>query len=78
MLLDSKTTLRDLFDHARREDIIVQLADGETFFVTAIDSADDELLHTRKQTALMSLLDERAQEPATVDLAMLKAELGLQ
>ncbi|MBP1467834.1 hypothetical protein EYB53_019115 [Candidatus Chloroploca sp. M-50] len=45
--------------------------------LTAIDSFDYEILRTRKNAALMALLDERANEPATMDLATLKAELGI-
>jgi hypothetical protein len=66
-----------LLDQARHEDIVVQLADGQEFVLTAIDSFDYEILRTRKNAALMALLDERANEPATMDLATLKAELGI-
>ncbi|NJO82752.1 MAG: hypothetical protein HC828_07945 [Blastochloris sp.] len=74
---EPEAMLRALLDQARQEDIVVQLADGQEFVLTAIDSFEYEILRTRKNAALMALLDERANEPATTDLATLKAELGI-
>ena len=66
-----------LLDQARTEDILVRLADGSEFILAAIDTFAHEIVQTRKNAALMALLDERAQEPATITLDDLKAELGL-
>jgi hypothetical protein len=67
-----------LLDQARSEDIIVRLADGSEFILAAIDAFEDEIVQTRKNAALMALLAERAQEPATIALEDLKTELGLE
>lgn len=67
-----------LLDQARTEDIIVRLADGSEFILAAIDTFEDEIVQTRKNAALMALLAERAQEPATIALEDLKTELGLE
>lgn len=67
-----------LLDQARTEDIIVRLADGSEFILAAIDTFEDEIVQTRKNAALMALLAERAQEPATIALEDLKIELGLE
>lgn len=76
-ITEPEAMLLALLDQARQEDIMVQLADGQTFVLTAIDSFDYEILRTRKNVALMALLDERAKESATIDLATLKADLGI-
>lgn len=76
-IIEPEAMLLALLNQARQEDILVQLADGQTFILTAIDSFDEEIVRTQKNTALMSLLDARAQEPATIDLATLKADLGI-
>jgi hypothetical protein len=67
-----------LLDQARSEDIIVRLADGSEFILAAIDAFEDEIVQMRKNAALMALLAERAQEPATIALEDLKTELGLE
>ena len=68
------TDLLALLDQARTEDILVHLADGSDFILASIEH---EIVQTRKQTALMLLLDERGQEPASITLEDLKTELGL-
>ncbi len=76
-ITEPEAMLLALPNQARQEDILVQLADGQAFILTAIDSFDEEIVRTRKNAALMALLDARAQEPATIDLAALKADLGI-
>jgi hypothetical protein len=76
-ITEPEAVLLALLDQARQEDIVVQLPDGQEFILTAIDSFDYEILRTRKNAALMALLDARAKEPATIDLATLKADLGI-
>ena len=71
------TDLLALLDQARTEDILVHLADGSEFILASIDSFEHEIVQTRKHTALMLLLDERGQEPASITLEDLKTELGL-
>ncbi len=67
-----------LLDQARVEDIIVRLSDGSEFILAAVDAFDHEIVQTRKNAALMTLLEERAREPATITLEDLKAGLGLE
>ncbi|MEX0704446.1 MAG: hypothetical protein WD069_20260 [Planctomycetales bacterium] len=62
---------------ARREDIVVQAADGTEFLLTAVDDFDEEIALTRRNEKLMALLDERARQPQTTSLADVKRELGL-
>lgn len=76
-ITEPEAMLLALLNQARQEDIVVQLADGQAFILTAIDSFDEEIVRTQKNAALMSLLDARGQEPATIDLAALKADLGI-
>lgn len=76
-ITEPEAMLLSLLNQARHEDILVQLADGHVFMLTAIESFDEESISMRKNTALMSLLDARAKEPATIDLVTLKAEFGI-
>ncbi|WP_129627522.1 hypothetical protein [Candidatus Oscillochloris fontis] len=76
-IMEPESLLLTLLNQARQEDLRLQLADGQEFILTAIDHFDVEIIQTRKNATLMALLDERAQEPATIDLASLKAELGI-
>lgn len=71
------TDLLALLEQARTEDILVHLADGSEFILASIDLFEHEIVQTRKQTALMLLLEERGQEPASITLEDLKTELGL-
>lgn len=70
--------LLELLEQAGQEDIIVRLTDGREFVLAALEDFDYEIAQTRKQTAIMALLDERAKEPATIALDDLKTELGLE
>lgn len=66
-----------LLEQAHDEDILVRLTDGREFVLTAVEDFDYEIAQTRKQAAIMALLDERGKEPATIPLDALKTELGL-
>ena len=69
--------LNSLFDQARDEDILIRTADGTEFLVSAIDEFDLEIVRTRKNAALMELLDERGKETETIPLDEVKRRLGL-
>lgn len=66
-----------LLDEARREDLIVRLPDGSEFLLVAVEDFDNEIAQTRRNEALMTLLDERAKEPSTVSLDEAKRQLGV-
>lgn len=66
-----------LLDEARRDDLIVRLPDGSEFLLMAVEDFDKEIVQTRRNEALMTLLDERAKESATVSLEDAKRQLGL-
>lgn len=71
------TEVNALLEQARREDILVQAADGTEFMVTAVDEFDQEIARTRQNAKLMALLDERAKQAQTVPLDEVKRQLGL-
>ena len=71
------TEVNALLEEARREDILVQAADGTEFMVTAVDEFDQETARTRQNAKLMALLDERAKQAQTVPLDEVKRQLGL-
>lgn len=66
-----------LLDEARRDDLLVRLPDGSEFLLVAVEDFDKEIVETRRNESLMTLLEERAKEPATVSLEEAKRQLGL-
>ena len=66
-----------LLDEARRDDVVVQLADGSEFMLIAIDDFDRELAKCRNNPRLMALLDARAAQTATVSFDEAKRRLAL-
>jgi hypothetical protein len=67
-----------LLDQARDEDLIVRTADGVEFLLSAIDDFDEEIVRTRRNEKLMTLLDERGSQSKTIPLEAVKQQLGLQ
>jgi hypothetical protein len=66
-----------LLSQARQEDVIIRAEDGQEFVLAAIDDFDKEVMQTRRNEKLMALLDQCAQEPATMTLEEAKKALGL-
>lgn len=66
-----------LLEQARDEDVIVRLADGSEFVLSAVDEFDIEIAQTRQNQKLMALLDERAKQTQTIPLDEVKRRLGL-
>jgi hypothetical protein len=52
--------------------------DGSEFLLVAVDDFDVEIARTRQNKKLMTLLEERARQPATVSLDEVKRQLSLQ
>jgi hypothetical protein len=71
------TEVHALLEQARREDVLVQAADGSEFVLTAVDEFDREIATLRQNTELMKLLDERAEQTETIPLDEVKRQLGL-
>ena len=69
--------LTALLDQANDEDVIVRLADGREFLLSAVDDFDIEIAQTRQNEKLMALLEERAQQTRTVPLDEVKRRLGI-
>jgi hypothetical protein len=69
--------MAQLIDAARRDDLIVRLADGSEFLVVAIDEFDRELARTRNNPRLIALLEARAAQTSTVPLDQVKQQLKL-
>jgi hypothetical protein len=66
-----------LLEQAREEDVIVRLADGREFLLSAIDGLDHEIARTRHHERLMAFLDARAKQPHTLPPDEVKRQLGL-
>ncbi len=69
--------LTALLDQANDEDVIVRLADGREFLLSAVDDFDIEIAQTRQNEKLMALLEERAQQTRTVPLDEVNRRLGI-
>lgn len=69
--------VRALLEKARKEDVIVQAADGSEFMVTAIDDFDREIAATRRNKKLMAYLDECARETELIPMEDVRRRLGL-
>jgi hypothetical protein len=66
-----------LLDLARRDDLIVRLADGSEFLLIAIDEFDQEVAKSRNNPRLMALLEARAAQSNTSLLDDVKRQLQL-
>ena len=64
-------------EQARDGDMLVRIADGTEFMVTAIDEFDEEVCRTRQNATLMALLDERAKQEQTLSLSDVKQQICL-
>jgi hypothetical protein len=69
--------LTALLDQVNDEAVIVRLADGREFLLSAVDDFDIEIARTRQNAKLIALLEERAQETHTIPLDEVKRRLGI-
>lgn len=68
----------ELLDQARGEDVIVRLADGSEFLLSAVEDFEREVVSARRNKKLMAFLEARAGNPsAGVELEEVKRRLGL-
>jgi hypothetical protein len=67
-----------LLEQAREGEIVLRTVDGREFTLAASDEYDEEIKRTRANSELLAFLEERAKEPATIPLADVKRELGLE
>ena len=73
-------TINALLEKARKEDLIVQAADGTEYLLSLIDDFDREIALQRRSEKLMAFLDERfrqAKEEKGIPLEEVKRQLGL-
>ncbi|NJP12606.1 MAG: hypothetical protein HC769_18590 [Cyanobacteria bacterium CRU_2_1] len=76
-LSEDPAEIRSVFEQAIDEDVIIKLADGRQFILSAIDDFDVEIAQTRRNQKLMNFLDQRARETQTISLDQVKRQLGL-
>jgi hypothetical protein len=70
-------TLNALLKRAQQGGLILRSSDGHEFILAEIDDFDSEIELTRKNKRLARLLDERGKQTETIELAEVKAQLGL-
>jgi hypothetical protein len=76
-LPEDLSEIRSVFEQANDEDVIIQLADGRQFILSAIDDFDIEVTQTRRNQKLMAFLEQRAKQTQTIPLDEVKRQLGL-
>jgi hypothetical protein len=76
-LSEDPAEIRSVFEQAKDEDIIIQLADGQQFILSAIDDFDTEIAQTRQNQKLMQFLEQRASQNQMIPLDEVKRQLGL-
>jgi hypothetical protein len=64
-------------EKARKEDVVIQTADGAQFLLTAIQEFDREIAATRRNQKLMTYLDECARATDLIPIQTVREELGL-
>ena len=69
--------LTALLDQANDEDLVVRLADGREFLLSAVDDFEIEIAQTRQNAKLMALLEERARQTRTLPLDEVQRRLGI-
>ena len=70
-------SVRALLKRARRGNVILRSPEGKEFILAEIADFDREIELTRKNRALMSLLDARARQTRTVSLEEARVALGV-
>jgi hypothetical protein len=76
-LSEDFTEIRSVFDRANDGDVIIQLADGRQFILSAIDDFDIEIARSRQNQKLMEFLEKRAKQTPTISLDEVKRRLDL-
>lgn len=76
-LPEDPAEIRSVFEQANDEDVIIKLADGRQFILSAIDDFDVEIAQTRRNQKLMAFLDQRAKQTQSIPLDEVKRQLGL-
>lgn len=65
-------TLQELLAMAHDEPVILRTSEGEEYVIGAVEDFQREVELMRANPGLMRLLDERAQEPASISLDSLR------
>ncbi|NES25164.1 MAG: hypothetical protein F6K41_41235 [Symploca sp. SIO3E6] len=76
-LSEEPAEISSVFEQANDEDVIIQLADGRQFMLSAIDDFDIEIAQTRRNQKLMAFLEQRSRQTQTIPLDEVKRQLGL-
>jgi hypothetical protein len=76
-LSEDPAEISSVFEQANDEDVIIQLADGRKFMLSAINDFDIEIAQTRRNQKLMAFLEQRARQTQTIPLDEVKRQFGL-
>lgn len=75
---NADATVDCVLGQANDEDVIFRFPDGREYFVSAVDDFDLEIIETRRDDAIMKLLEHRRRPGQTAySSAEVRAKLGL-
>jgi len=77
-LANSEGALQDLLEIARSETVILRQPDNGDFVLAPVDDFDLEVELLRRNPEFMAYLDELSEQKATIPLAEVEKELGLE
>ena len=71
------STIEELLELAKKENVILKTADGQEFILAEIDEFDREVELVRYHQELMDLLDQRSGEKERYTLKQIREQLHL-
>lgn len=74
-LAKTSPTLSEILEMAGEENVVLKTSEGRQFVLAEIDDFAEEVAATRRNKALMKLLDQRSQERGTVSLAEMRDQV---
>jgi hypothetical protein len=71
----SSPTLTEVLRLASEDNVILKTAEGRQYVLAEIDDFAEEINAVRRNKAIMQMLKERSQEPATLTLRQVREQL---
>lgn len=76
-LSQTMPSLLELIEQASKESVILKTLEGREFILAEIDDFASEIEILKNSTEFMAFLDERSQKRASISVADLRKEFGL-
>lgn len=75
--LTSSSTLSELLDLAREENVILKTPEGQEFILAEVDDFESEIEATRQNRELTEFLEQRSRERASYSIHEVRKKLNL-